>query len=282
MLYVRDYNLAFRHIPKNAGKAIRRSLENAATISHASIARDLRIDEAEAERLLVGNVVLPGYGLVQMEHLPLEAMRSHFPHSFDVLRNARSFVLAREPRARFFSALLQRLGEYKNVKGLRADDPLVMSEAQRVCDRLSRDATSLELEYTHFVPQVDFTHLDGVQIVNEVFPMERMDAAARWIEATVGLQISIVQEHSRREPKKWSRSLQPAARYIGTHIIPRPIKRAIYPLWMKSGVFTNAAGRYSSIELSADVERFVAEYYVRDAALYNDACERVGPFDKAA
>jgi len=119
LLYVKDYNLAFRHIPKNAGKAIRRSLENAATISHASIARDLRIDEAEAERLLVGNVVLPGYGLVQMEHLPLEAMRSHFPHSFDVLRNARSFVLAREPRARFFSALLQRLGEYKNVKGLR-------------------------------------------------------------------------------------------------------------------------------------------------------------------
>lgn len=282
MLYVKDCNLAFRHIPKNAGKAIRRSLEKAATISHTALAHDLRINEAEAERLLVGNVVLPGYGLVQLEHLPLEAMRAHFPHSFEVLRNARSFVLAREPRDRFFSALLQRLGEYKDIKGLRADDPRVLDEAQRVCERLSRDEGQLELEFTHFVRQVDFTHLDGMQIIEKVFPMEQMAEAAFWIEATVGLKISVVREHLRREPKKWSRSIQPAARYIGRQLIPRPIKRAIYPLWMKSGVFANAANRYSTIELGPDVESFVTEYYARDAALYHEACKANGQFDEAA
>lgn len=271
MLHIPERDLAFLHIPKNAGKAMRLSLENAAAISYDAIARDLQVTTAEAEHLMEAPVQLPGAGAVQPEHVPLATMAAHFPHSFEVLRKSRSLALIREPRDRFFSAILQRMGEYKDLKGLRADDPLVIEEIGNVCDHLARVGPQHQLEYTHFVRQVDYTDFEGVRVVDAIFPMDRMDKAAEWIEAKTGLKIVVVQDHVRREPKKWSRAIQPAARYIGRNLLTPPVKRAVYSLWMNSGVFANAAGRYQAIPLGAEVESFIAEYYRQDFALYKEA-----------
>lgn len=78
-------NLAFIHVSKNGGQE--RAHRNATG----------------------GHAFLRGPGKVKPEHLPLAFVRSHFPASWETLRGAHSFMLTREPRARFFSALLQRL-----------------------------------------------------------------------------------------------------------------------------------------------------------------------------
>ena len=48
LLYNPKRNLAFIHIPKNAGQAVRKALSEAEPISYASFAADMQTGEAEA------------------------------------------------------------------------------------------------------------------------------------------------------------------------------------------------------------------------------------------
>ena len=271
MLYNPKRNLAFIHIPKNAGQAVRKALSEAEPISYASFAADMKVDEARAEALMEEGTAFPDIGLVQPEHLPLAFLKSHFPDSWQVLTGAKSFILVRTPRDRFLSALMQRLREYGGAGAIRADDPLVAREAHHVCTWLDGRGAFCDKEYIHFSRQVDYADCDGERIVSAIFPLDRTDAAAAWVEAETGLAIDVTHDHARREPKGWARSLQPAARFIGRNLMPLPLKRAIYPLWTKSAVFANASKRYKTVDLGADVERFIADYYAADAAMYEEA-----------
>lgn len=271
MLFVPDRNLAFLHIPKNAGQAVRKAIAAAAPISYASFAADLNVSEAEAERLMEAGVDVPGIGRVQPEHLPLPFLKSHFPQSFGVLAASHSFIFARPPRDRFLSALLQRLREYRGAGAIRADERIVAKEAEHVCQWLAGREVFCNMEYIHFSRQIDYAELEGHRIVSAVFPLERTDLAMAWVKAQTGLEIEVAHVHARREPKSWARSIQPAARLIGRRLIPHKIRQAIYPLWMNSGIFANAASRYGQVDLGTEVESFIKAYYAPDARLYAEA-----------
>ncbi len=272
MFYIPSRNLAFLHIPKNAGKAVKKALMAAADISYASFARDLDINEEQAEQMLEIGVHFPDIGRVQPEHMTLQYLESHFPESWEVFCRSRSFVLARAPRDRFFSALIQRLREYRGAVAIRVDDPIVIEEAKIVCDFLDGRSQFADREFIHFGRQRDFVDLRGERMVSAVFPVERTDLAVQWIKQETGLVIDIDQDHVRREPKVWARSLQPAARVVGRRLMPSFLKKALYSTWTKSAMFADASGRYQSTTLGDDVERFIAEYYADDATLYEEAC----------
>jgi hypothetical protein len=277
LLYDRA-GLAFIHVPKNGGKSIRAALDAASPINLAPTAQDLgmSVEDLVAAYESGGGVVHPVLGRVKIEHLPLAFWEEHFPQTWAAFAPLKSFVMLREPRDRFFSAVLQRLGEYKDLKNLRADDPQVTEEALRVSEWLSARGTFCDIEYIHFTRQSDYALLRGERKVTALFPIDAADAAALWVKRETGLVIEVAHEHARREPKSWAKSLQPAARFVGRHVIPLPLKRAIYPLWRGSGVFDDASKRYKTIELADEVERFVAEYYAVDAALYREASIAAG------
>jgi len=281
MLHIADRNLVFLHIPKNAGQAVRNAILDVADPDYAPIAKDLAVEAITIPALADQVLDIPGLGALQIEHLDLRSFREHFPSCFDVIGKAKSFVMIRQPRDRFISALMQRLGEHKDIKSLRIDDPIVLQEARHVCDWLEQGDPSRNTEYVHFCRQVNYTDLDGVRIINALFPLDRIGSAATWIERETGLKIDVKRDHVRREPKKWARRIQPAARFIGRRIIPLPIKRAIYPLWKGSAVFSDAAGRYDSLSLGATIEGFIADYYADDARLYREACAFCDEQDKA-
>ncbi|MEP5171327.1 MAG: hypothetical protein ABJQ42_00050, partial [Erythrobacter sp.] len=96
-----------------------------------------------------------------------------------------------------------------------------------------------------------------------------------------GLVLDITHDHARRQPKPWARAIQPVARFAGRNLMPRGLKRAMHPLWMKSGVFSDAAKGYDAVELGADVEAFIKEYYAADAALHASAQQAAAALEPA-
>lgn len=276
MLLYPESGLAFIHIPKNGGKSIRRALDEALEIDLGPTAADLGLSEGELAAALADKDGLPhpALGQVKIEHLPLVFWKDHFPRSWAAFAGLDAFVLVREPRDRFLSSVLQRLAEFKDRKGLRADDPEVRAEAQRVCGWLGQRGTFSHAEYAHFTRQTDYVVLDGQRRVANIFPIERTDLATAWMRRKAGLAVAVDHDHARREPKAWARSIQPVARFVGRKVLPQSLKRLVYPLWMKSGVFADAASRYATVDLGEEVEAFIAEYYAADAALYQEACSR--------
>ncbi|CDO35055.1 hypothetical protein [Novosphingobium sp. KN65.2] len=271
MLHCPAENLVFVHVPKNAGKSVRHALSRHAALSWSFLARDLGVSEARAERAMDEEVDVPGLGRVKPAHLPLPIMAMHFPQTWVTIRSARSFILTRPPRDRFFSALLQRLGEFADMRSIRADDPRVRQEAERVCAWLEGRGVFADVEYIHFSRQVDYADRAGKRIVSALFPLDRIGSAAQWLSNETGLHLEFAHDHARREPRKWAGALQPAARLVGRRVLPLAVKKAIYPLWMNSGLFADAAGRYEAIDLGPDVERFISDYYAADARLHAEA-----------
>ncbi|WP_039857177.1 hypothetical protein, partial [Novosphingobium pentaromativorans] len=243
MLHCPAENLVFLHVPKNAGKSVRHAFVRQAGLSWSFLASDLGISEAGAEQAMDQEVEVPGLGIVKPAHLPLPIIADHFPQTWATIRSARSFILARPPRDRFFSAIMQRLGEFADKRTLRADDPLVREEAARVCEWLDGRGAFATVEYIHFSRQRDYADNAGERIVSAVFPVDRIDLAAHWLQAEAGLHLEFAHEHARREPRKWASALQPVARILGRRVLPQRLRKVIYPLWRNSGVFADAAGR---------------------------------------
>jgi len=278
MKYLASRGLFFIHIPKCAGMSVRRALELPGEVDFSPVAADLGLTPAEAAEVTERGRGFdhPSLGRIHPAHLPLAALRDAMPATWATLTGARSFALTRPPRARFVSALMQRLKEFKDAGAIRTDDPAVAREAAHVCDWLAtRSGPFTDIEYIHFARQVDFTDLDGARVVGALFPVTRTDALADWIAAETGLSMTIAHDHARRQPKGWAKGLQPAARFAGRRLMPRTIKRALHPIWTRSGAFADAAGGYGALDLGAEVEAFVADHYAADAALHAEAEARV-------
>lgn len=271
MRYLAAQNLYFIHIPKNGGQSVRNAMARLAPLDFSPLAEDLGISPEEAQAVSEAGFEHPDLGSIHPAHLPLWALRDAFPASYRAFTNARSFALTRDPRDRFLSALIQRLKEFKGAGAIRADDPVVPQEARAVCDWLSGRDRVADLEYVHFIRQVDFTDLDGARAVGAVFPMNNAAAAAAWLVAAGGPELDITHDHARRQPKPWAKIIQPVARFAGRNLMPDALRRALHPLWMKSGVFSNAAATYATVSLGNDVEAFIAEHYAADAALHAEA-----------
>ena len=181
MLLYDSVGLAFIHVPKNGGKSIRRGLDANFALNLAPTASDLDMSvEALRRDYASGDgVTHPVLGPVKLEHLPLKFWQEHFALTFAAFIKCQSFILVRDPRDRFLSAVMQRLGEFKGLTALRADDPEVTREALRVCDWLEGREAFCEMEYIHFTRQNDYADLGGKRQVSAVFPIEQHSCSRR-------------------------------------------------------------------------------------------------------
>lgn len=272
MKYIDKSALFFIHIPKCAGTDIGKAMGAAARYPFEEMAADIGIPLADLDP---ARCFHPTLGLIAPTHIPLPFLESHFPRVWALFSGATSFALVREPRARFISALTQRLMEFKGTGAIRLDDDLVQREAAEVCEWLEARGSFCDLEYVHFTRQVDHITLNGEQRVDHVFPLERTDAMAAWLAREQGLPIEVTHHHARRQPRKWFTGLQPAVRILARNGLPKPVREAIYPLWMKSGLFAPAAKQYDGLAFASDVEAFIPRYYAADRVFYGQAQERM-------
>lgn len=273
MLICQRSDIAFVQIPKNGSKSIRRALEINFGLDHSPTAQDLGWTVAKFENAYaVGSEdYFPELGKNNLDHLPLEFCAQYLPKTFATFRDANSFALVRDPRRRFISALLQRLAQFGGVKDLHADDPVVHTEAAHVCEWLDGRGLFFDKSYIHFARQVDFVDLDGVRMVDAIFPIERTDLAEAWVTQTAGGEFRIPQEHVRRVPKGWAKGILEPAHRLAKKVVPLQLREAIYPLWRKSGFFENTASKYDSLLLGDHIEHFIKDYYAADFVLYEEA-----------
>lgn len=272
MKYRGRENLFFVHIPKCGGTDVRNALGEESRFPRAELAADIGIAPAELDG---AHQLHPLLGPIAPTHVSLPFLSVYFPRVWALFTGASSFTLVREPRARFISALTQRLMEFKHAGPVRLEDDIIQREASEVCAWLDGRGAFCDLEFVHFTPQVDYTHLNEEQRVGHVFPLERTDAMVAWLARDHGLAVEMSHHHTRVQPRKWFAGMQPAVRILARGGLPGPVREALYPLWRKSGLFAPAAAQYDKVAFAPDVEAFIARYYAQDAALYRRALERV-------
>lgn len=287
MRFIEKENLFFLHIPKCAGLGVGKALAPFSHYPYAEMAGDLGIDldRTAIDRLLDGaGYPHPVLGRIHPAHIPLAMLEAHFPQTWTLFSRATSFALIRDPRTRFISALMQRLIEHKRIAALHVEDGILQEEAAHVCGWLDGRRLFADLEYVHFTRQIDYTHLEDVRRVARIFPLERTGAMVAWL-ASHGIAVELKMHHARRQPQKWFKGVQPVVRFLARNGLPGPVRRAIYPLWMKSGFFDTASAHYDKRAFSPDIEAFIARYYADDAALHRQAQEEAaaqGPLHASA
>lgn len=278
MKWISGNNLFFVHVPKCAGMSVRAALTRVGGEDWSPVASDLGLDADEAARITERGRGFdhPVLGLCHPAHLPLALLRDHMPRTWQCLTGAQSFALIRAPRPRFLSALTQRMKEFQDVGAIRIDDPRVADEAIRVCEWLDGRGPYAEISHIHFARQTNYVQLDGQRVVANIFPVERTDALACWLQDKLGVPVEISHDHIRRQPLPWARSVQPLARFIGRRLMPATLRQALHPLYTKSRLFDAAAKSYGTVHLGDDVEAFINRYYAADAALHRSALADAG------
>ena len=118
------HRFAFVHIPKCAGTSVRKALR-------PIDARDSIFD---------GMGTHPHMGMVNYAHFTLDDLSCHFPDQYRKVAEYRSVAIVRDPVDRFFSAIFQRLREFKGYEQSRITAKVIAGEEigrascrERVC-----------------------------------------------------------------------------------------------------------------------------------------------------
>lgn len=270
MQYSTDKSLFFIHIPKCAGLSVIAGLSKVAAYPWDDMAADLGLDRAAAEALVspfgFEHEIL---GRMHPAHIPTTILYAHFPALFARVQQSCSFAVLRNPRDRFLSALAQRLREFKGLGATDITPTDLRREAGAVADWLSGREIFCDLEHIHFSRQCDYVEWEGEPFVKHCFAIENLSGLNDWLTTRFGIEPANSEpKNQTRQVRKGMSMIKPVGSFIGRHVLTRPMRRLIYPLWLNSGVFRKSAEAYATIDLGSDLEAFVASYYSRDAMLH--------------
>src|SRR5262249_37708599 len=144
MIISDNHRFVFVHVPKCAGTSVRRALRE--------------IDTSGGQFWRIGEH--PEMGAVHFAHLTLVDLAQYYPEAFAKIRDYRSMAILRDPRDRFFSAVYQRLREFRLIGQSAITSAMVEAEAAAVRRYLEAAPERLDLEHVHFNRQCDFIELD--------------------------------------------------------------------------------------------------------------------------
>src|ERR1700744_524201 len=99
MIISDPHRFVFVHVPKCAGTSVRRALR--------------AIDTSDGQFWRIGEH--PEMGAVHFAHLTLPDLARYFPETLAKIRDYQSMAIIRDPRDRFFSAIFQRLREFRGI-----------------------------------------------------------------------------------------------------------------------------------------------------------------------
>lgn len=269
----------FIHIPKCGGTTVSSSLQPLMAFPTEEMRADMNLPgEGEPP----WDLAHPELGDIKINHLPMWAIAEYFPRTWKALTSSSSFVVVRQPRDRFVSAVLQRLREYKDIGASSVSDKAIVEEASRVCDWLAVQDRFCNDEYAHFVRQSEYCEYEGRVIHEGIFPLEMLGSLYAWLHEAHGFPL-ILPENQRigRRPRGWLAPVYPVARFAGRTLMTDGLRKALYPLWLNSGVFAPTSSGYHKLNLGKDVEDFVAAYYGRDRVLYDQALQDHAPVPAA-
>ena len=173
MIVSDTHRFIFVHIPKNGGTSVRASLE--------------QIRGAGATFL--GRSEHPDLGSVDLSHLPMDTIASHFPGVFRRFATYRSFAIVRDPVARFASALGQWLRTERRTRILELPPDVLCQHAEAMLHRIAATPHTVEPALIHFRRQTDFIRAGDQQWVQTLLPFDDLTGARRQISACLCLDV---------------------------------------------------------------------------------------------
>ncbi len=217
----------------------------------------------------------PDMGMVHYAHFTLADLARYFPAEYHKVIDYRSIAIVRDPVDRFYSALFQRLREFRGYQQSQITASVIEIEADAVIEMLRASAQRLDLEYVHFNRQSDYIFNDEERIVTEVFALDRLADASTYIESVTGVRLDEAAPENRTLALK-AGVFAPLIRTL------RKPYAAIVPLRMRDGLRTRLTkfGLYGSVEKrkfhepGGRTERFLGAHYAKDFELYAFASRR--------
>ncbi|WP_171239020.1 sulfotransferase family 2 domain-containing protein [Ruegeria sp. HKCCA5763] len=154
------HRFVFIHVPKCAGTSVRASV--------------LPYHDAD-ERFLKTVERHPELGEIDFRHLPLHLLRDLDPDAFEKLKLYDSYALLRDPFQRFRSSLAQRAKMYLGKEFAQLEPKEIREEIDKVISYLNSAPEVIASNFIHFARQSDFVQMDGVRLVRNLYPVERLD-----------------------------------------------------------------------------------------------------------
>ncbi len=256
------HQLAFVHIPKCGGTAVRARL---APLDDTGGAFTRRVDTH------------PELGRIDYVHIPLFILADHFPDTYEKVLRYATYAVVRDPYDRFPSSLAQHLRMY----GGRAMHELSVRELRRSMDEVMRglarhrsNGRYLPHQYIHFQPQVDYVRHGGRTAIDFLYDVGDVDILIEDIGARVGQPLpedpAGPAERSNASMVYRSdaaRILMQALRPLARAALPR---RVLDPLEarMSAALRVPRQKRFEHLFLSEHVRDFVGDYYADDLELF--------------
>lgn len=220
----------------------------------------------------------PELGRLDYTHLPLAVLRRICPEDFEKVRHYHAYTLIRDPKARFVSALSQRLKMYSTRELAQRDRADVNRLARQVVETLQEPGAAHRPEFIHFAPQSEFIFCDGERLVETIYPTSRVGDMIQEISHLTGEDLGPVGNDNttmvfRRDA---FRVLAVAGKWVGERTLgpgrTRSARKALRQVLMKP--LQSSPEIYM---LSDDVVDFVQDYYAQDFELYAKVMEAFEP-----
>lgn len=249
MLISQRLRIGFIHIPKCGGT----------TIKHQFSAL------ADTETSFAGVRDHPQMGKVFMGHLPLWALRDHYSALMAVMEGYRLFALCRDPHDRFESAISQRMHFLHKKRIHDVPYPEMLDFVRGVMDRLAGQDRILAADLCHFIPQSDFVTLDNRLIVQEIYPLSRIDLLATELSRASGIQAASGFHANQTLEFRFQASEGLLRKISGRSKTLLPIS---WHSWAKRGakrLLTRGGNRYEGFSRQEpEIAGFVRSHYGRD------------------
>lgn len=253
MIISDEHQFAFVHIPKCAGTSVRKALrpidETIGTFDHI------------AEH--------PQMGMVNFGHLTLVDLAAYFPDQYAKVKAYRSVAIVRDPVDRFFSALFQRLREFKGYSQSEITSHVIDTEAATLARYLQSATGRLDLEYVHFNRQADYVFNKDRRIVGRVFALDRLDDAAIYIEGVTGVRLAADAPENRTVALR-AGALMPVVRAFRAPyraLVPSALRHRLHAGMTRAGLY-GSVEKQRLLKPGSDLERFLKMHYQRDFELY--------------
>jgi len=263
MIISNTHRFAFVHVPKCAGTTVRHPLQAFDDCNGAHTGR-------------VGDH--PVLGNLDYVHIPLFTLRDHFKEEFRAVTDYWSFVVVRDPFARFASSVSQRLKRYSAKPIHRSnlgDITKVIAESIDYLSRQPRCNHRLPPEYIHFQKQIDYIELDGEQIVNSLYTVDDVDKLLEEVGQRVGRSLGQSSQAGGAQPRanqsivfrndflRWViETARPLSNQV-SRLLPEGAKQRV-----RDQIYIPRDQRMKDLFAADYVQDFIRDYYAEDIALY--------------
>jgi len=213
-------------------------------------------------------------GRLDYTHLPLDVVRHVCPEDFEKIRHYHAFTLIRDPRARFVSALSQRLKMYSNRELAQRDISDVNRLARQVVEILQEPGAAHRPEFIHFARQSEFIFCDGERLVETIYPTSQVSVMVQRLSELTGEDLGQVGNDNQTMVfrRNGFRNLAMAGKWVGEQTLG-PVRTRLARNVFRQLLMKPLQNSHEAYMFGDDVIDFVRNYYAQDFELYAKVME---------